>query len=143
MIAEDTYDASGEAGIMDYRYNPIIIEESEDRFTIRLTFTFMMHNSCDVEVPEGFEKTWCIRHSAEEIAEDIYDIVKPVNAVWIVAEDIATLSFEIMRDEDGYMPSEEDVYDSLIFNRLEDSVFDALPGRSFWVVSERNLEDEV
>jgi hypothetical protein len=138
----DTYDAAGEAGVMDYRYNEIKIEQLEDKYIVRLTFSFIMHYSCDTEVSDGFEARWCERHSADEVAADIYDIADTSNARWVDSteeEGKKVLEFEIARDEDGYLPTEEDIYDELIFNRLEDSVYDSLPGKSFWVVSEMDL----
>lgn len=127
-----------EWGVMDYRKNPITVEQFPTQFVVTLTFNFMITNeTIDVNDTRKVASAWCKQHTAEAVIEDLRYMLNISSAKWIgsnVLEFVLPLDSKV---DGGYKVTAltlEEIHDQLVTNSLEDGSYEGMPGESFWIV---------
>jgi hypothetical protein len=121
-------------GEIDYRRNDVVVEPREEHFTVKLTFSLMPREFWNGTIPEDFVEKRCKMENVDTLLKALYcdDIFNPK---WVGP---TTIQFEVVRNSDLGIYSEDDVYEWFKHNSLEDTVYEGTG--DFWTVS--NLEME-
>ena len=128
-----------EWGVMDYRHNPIIIEQFPTQLVVTLTFDFMNTNeSIKVKNTKKVASAWCQTHTAEAVISDLSYTVDITSAKWIGPNVLEmVLPPTVLKISDEYKVSQltvEEIHKLLLTNSLEDGSYEGMPGETFWIV---------
>jgi len=127
-----------EWGLMDYRRNPISVEQFPTGFVVTLTFDFMNTNdTIKVKDAKKVAAAWCKEHTAEAVIADLRYILDISSTKWIgpnVLEIALPPDCTAEYDCKFRALTVEDIHDRLVTNSLEDGSYEGMPGESFWIV---------
>ncbi len=121
--------SSFKVGSVDYRRNDVVVENYEEHFIVKLTFSFVREYNWNGTIPDDFMEKRCKTANVEDVISEIYcdDIFNPK---WIGP---TTIQFEVARNSDLGIYSEDIVYDWFKYHSLEDSVYEGTD--NFWTVT--------